>query len=199
MKLSSITILHLGKIFAITSFLTYSSHSLGSKLPSIVDDFSHVKSNALGITRQFVDDKMVGGNTQTNINVSGGILHIKGEIVPPRGQPGWASSVILLNSEGLPQDVSHFEGVRILLKVNNGNISVSANSTEVTNFDYHAAFVSVNSDGEFYEVNIPFTTMKRAWSEQTLLNTKTIGSLSIVAFGIQKEFFDFEIDEVGFY
>jgi hypothetical protein len=41
--------------------------------------------------------------------------------------------------------------------------------------------------------------MKRAWSEQTPLNTKTISGLSIVAFALQKADFDFEIDEVSFY
>lgn len=199
MKVSRKTVFMLAKLFSIASFITYSSYSFAAELPPIVDDFSNVESNSLGVPRQFVDDKMMGGNTITEIDVSDGKLYVKGEIIPPRGQPGWASSVLLLNAQGLPQDASKFVGVRLLIKVDNGNISVSANSAEVTNFDYHAAVVAVQSDAKFHEVKIPFTSMKRAWSEQTQLNSETISSLSIVAFGIQKTRFDFEVDEVGFY
>lgn len=199
MKLSRKKVLNLGRLFSIASLLAYSSSSFAGELPKVVDDFSHVKSNSLGIPRQFIDDKVAGGNTETEIDISDGKLHIKGEIVPPRGQPGWASSVLLLDPKGLPQDASKFEGVRLLIKVDKGSLSVSANSIEVTNFDYHAAMVAVQSDGKFHEVKIPFSSMKRAWSEQTKLNTATINGLSIVAFGLQKASFNYEIDEVGFY
>jgi hypothetical protein len=199
MKLSRKTVLNLGRLFSIASLLAYSSISLAGELTAVVDDFSNAQSNNLGIPRQFLDDKVAGGQTQTEIEVSGGKLHIKGEIIPPRGQPGWASSVLLLNEKGLPQDASKFEGVRILIKLDKGSISVSANSAEVTNYDYHAAMILVKSDGEFHEVKIPFTSMKRAWSEQTELNTATISGLSIVAFGMQPTHFDFEVDEVSFY
>jgi hypothetical protein len=99
----------------------------------------------------------------------------------------------------VPQDASKFEGIRLLIKVDKGSISVSANSAEVTNYDYHAAMVAVQSDGKFHEIKIPFTSMKRAWSEQTELNTATISALSIVAFGMHRTHFDYEIDEVSFY
>jgi len=107
--------------------------------------------------------------------------------------------VLLLETQGQPQDASAYEGIRLLVRVNKGNLSITANSSEITNFDYHAAPVTRQSDGEFHEVMIPFTEMKRAWSEQTKLNTKTLTSLSIVAFDIQQGSFDFEIDEVSFY
>jgi hypothetical protein len=69
----------------------------------------------------------------------------------------------------------------------------------VTNYDYHAAPIAVAADGKFHEVKIPFESMKRAWSEQTPLNTATLNSLSIVAFSLQPASFDFELDEVSFY
>jgi hypothetical protein len=199
MNLSKTSILNLGRLFGITSLLAFSSYSFSGELQPIVDDFSSVETNSLGVPRQFLDDKMAGGKTQIAIEITGGKLHIKGEIVPPRGQPGWASSVLLLNDKGLPQDVSNFKGVKLLVKVDKGNISVSTNSAEVTNYDYHSAMVAVQPDGKFHEVKIPFTSMKRAWSEQTQLNTATISSVSIVSFGIQPTQFDFEIDEVSFY
>ncbi|MGB1197623.1 MAG: CIA30 family protein [Thalassotalea sp.] len=191
--------LTLGKTLALASLFSLNSTTLAGDLKPVIDDFSHAQNNNLNIARQFLDDKIAGGKTETAISIANGILHIKGEVVPPRGQPGWASSVLLLNAKGLPQDVSHFEGIRLLIKVDKGNVSVSANSAEITNFDYHSALVNVKSDGKFHEVNIPFTTMKRNWSAQTPLNAATINGLSITTFGIQKTPFDYQVDEVTFY
>lgn len=181
------------------ALLAFSGSSFAATLSPLVDDFSDARNNSLGIPRQFVNDTTSGGSTTTEQSVSEGVLVVKGELVPARGQPGWASSVLLLDPQGLPQDASAFEGVRLLVKVEKGNISISANSTEVTNFDYHAAPVMATSDGKFHEVKIPFASMKRAWSEQTPLNPKTISSVSIVAFDLQKNVFEFEVDEVSFY
>jgi len=173
--------------------------SLAETMSPIVDDFSDPENNSLGIPRQYVNDTVSGGGTSTEQSVSDGVLSVTGEIVPPRGQPGWSSAILILDPQGMPQDASAFEGIRLLVKVNKGNISVSANSTDVQNFDYHAAPVLAKSDGKFHEVKIPFASMKRGWSEQTPLNTKTISGLSIVAFGMQKGSYDFQLDEVGFY
>ena len=170
-----------------------------SAAPVIVDDFSDPTKNSLGIGRQFLDDRSTGGSTQTAQTITDGVLSVKGELAPPRGQPAWASAVLLLHPEGLPQDVSTHEGVRLLLRVNQGDLSISVNSSEITNFDYHATSIARQSDGEFHEVKIPFSQLKRAWSAQTPLNTKTITSVSLVAFGLQKGSFDFEFDEVSFY
>lgn len=208
MKTQNKTALNLGGTLAIISLLTFSGLSLAA--PSTpnsdavssdakIDDFSDPTNNSLGIPRQFLNDTVAGGNTTTELNVAEGVMRLKGKIVPPRGQPGWASSVLLLDPQGQPWDASKFDGIRLLVKVNAGNVSISANSIEVTNFDYHAAQVVVASDGQFHEVKIPFNSMKRAWSEQTPLNTKTINGLSLVAFDIQKANFDYEIDEVSFY
>ena len=199
MNLSNKGAIHLRKLVIAVSLVAFSSATFAGTFPPVVDDFSHATVNNLGAPRQFLDDTMMGGKTQTDIEVAKGTLHIKGEIVPPRGQPGWASSVLLLNAKGLPQDLSQYKGVRLLMKVDKGSLSVSANSADVTNYDYHAAQVLVKPDGKFHEVNIPFDSMKRAWSEQTPLNTQTLTGLSIVAFGIQKTSFDFEIDQVSFY
>ena len=208
MKTQYKTALNLSGYLAIVSLLAFSGLCLGApSMPEAdsistnpkIDDFSDITNNSLGIARQFLNDTVAGGNTTTEINVVEGVMRIKGEIVPPRGQPGWASSILLLDPQGLPLDASEFDGIRLLVKINAGNISIAANSLEVTNFDYHAAQVVVATDSKFHEIKIPFNSMKRAWSEQTPLNTKTINSLSIVAFAIQKANFDFEVDEVSFY
>lgn len=188
-------ICHLG----LAGLLTFSSASFGSSLSQVIDDFSDAANNNLGIPRQFLNDTLAGGSTTTAQEVAQGIITAKGEIIPPRGQPGWASIVLPLDPHSLPRDASAFSGIRLLIQINTGSMSISANSTEITNFDYHAAPIVVTTDGKFHEVKIPFTAMKRTWSEQTPLNTKTINSLSIVAFGLQQSSFDFAIDEVSFY
>ncbi|UUA71190.1 CIA30 family protein [Cellvibrio sp. QJXJ] len=187
------------RYLGLAAILTLSSASFGGGLSPLIDDFSDASNNNLGIPRQFLNDTLAGGNTTTAQAVVQGIINAKGEIIPPRGQPGWASMILPLDSQSLPKDASAFEGVRLLIKINSGSMSISANSTEITNFDYHAAPITVMADGKFHEVKIPFAAMKRAWSEQTPLNTKTINSLSIVAFGLQKSAFDFAVDEVSFY
>ena len=199
MKLITQTASRISKTFALASLLACSSLSFASQLLAVVDDFSHETSNKLGVPRQFVTDAVAGGKTQGKLEVVDGKLKIKGDIVPPRGQPGWASSVLLLDAKGMPQDVSGYRGVRLLVRVNKGQLSLTANSTDVTNFDYHAAPLIVPADGQFHEINVPFDSMKRAWSEQTALNTKTINGLSIVAFSLQQAAFDYELDEVRFY
>lgn len=184
---------------ALIALLAGPGISSAAGLEPLVDDFSHSDVNSLGIQRQYLSDAMAGGGTTMSPEVTDGILSVSGTITPPRGQPGWASSVLLLQPEGLPRDASAFEGIRLLVKVNQGQISLSANSTEVVNYDYHAAQVVVRSDGRFHEVKVPFASMKRAWSEQTVLNTGTIASISIVAFDVKPGSFDFELDEVAFY
>lgn len=164
-----------------------------------VDGFSDPHKNSLGGDRQFVDDTIAGGQTRAEYSVEDGVLSAKGQISPPSGQPGWASTVLVLDPEGLPQDASAYQGIRLLIRVNQGNVSVSANSSEVTNFDFHASPVQRQADDDFHVVEIPFAEMKRAWSEQTSLNPRTLISLSLVAFDFQKGPFDFEVDEVSFY
>lgn len=178
---------------------TFVSSNIHAAMSPLVDDFQHDINNSLGVPRQHLSDTMAGGQTHTQIKFDAGKMQVVGEIVPLRGQPGWASSVLLLDSQGLPKDLSEYQGIRLKVKVNSGNLSISANSLEVTNFDYHAALVAVKPDGQFHEVKIPFSSMKRTWSEQTELDPKTINSLSLVAFAMQKSNFEFVFDEVSFY
>ncbi|MCO7223277.1 CIA30 family protein [Pleionea sp. CnH1-48] len=189
----------INQALSLAALLAFSGVSLAGSLNSVIDDFSDAKNNSFGIARHYINDTVAGGNTTTQQAVSKGIMSVKGKIVPARGQPGWASTVLPLAAEGQPLDASDYEGIRLLVRVNSGNINISANSTKITNFDYHAAPVVVASDGQFHEVKIPFKSMKRAWSEQTQLDTKTINSLSIVAYSPQRASFEFEVDEVSFY
>ncbi|MBK1880534.1 CIA30 family protein [Pelagicoccus mobilis] len=179
--------------------LASSGVAFADSVEPLVDDFNDAQNNSLGLPRQFMNDTMAGGQTSTEQTVKDGVFTAKGEIVPPRGQPGWASSILLLDPAGAPVDASAYEGIRLRLRINKGMISVSANSTEITNFDYHAAIVTRKPGDDFQEVKIPFDSMKRAWSEQTPLNAATLNSISIVAVAMQKDTFEFELDEVSFY
>lgn len=173
--------------------------AMAGPLASMVDDFSDAANNNLGFPRQHLNDQLAGGGTLSQQKAVQGVLRLSGSILPPRGQPGWASSVLPIDPKGLPRDASHFQGIRLIIKIDSGNVSLSANSTEVNNFDYHSAPVVVPADGQFHEVKIPFSDMKRTWSDQTSLNTATITSLSITAYALKKQTYSFEVDEVGFY
>lgn len=199
MNIKNKMIFNVMNTIALASLLTFSSSTLSADLPSMIDDFKHVNNTNLGTPRISISDTAAGGKTVTKINVSKGVIKFKGDIIPPRGQPGWSSLVFPLGPKGSAQDASKFSGIRLLVKFNNGNMSISANSIEVTNFDYHAMPVVVKADGKFHEVKIPFKSMRRMWSEQTKLNTQTLESFSIVAFSPQRASFDFEINEVSLY
>jgi hypothetical protein len=193
------SLIKITQMAATVALFTATLNGYAGDLGPTVDDFSDPHKNSLGIDRQFVDDTAAGGQTKVQHTVKGGVLAARGEIAPPRGQPGWASTILLLDPAGLPQDASAYEGIRLLVRVNKGNLAISANSSEITNYDFHAAPVVRHADGEFHEVKIPFAEMKRAWSEQIPLNTKTLTSISLVAIDLQKGSFDFEVAEVSFY
>jgi len=195
----SITRIASKAIALLALFAVSQTAAVANNQESVIDDFSDPQVNSLGVDRLFLDDTTAGGQTVVSNTVKDGLLTIKGEIVPARGQLGWASAALLLDAQGAPQDVSEYEGIRLVIRIKEGNLSVSANSADVKNYDYHAALVTRHGDGEFHEVKIPFSSMKRAWSEQTPLNTETIQSISLVAFGMQPCSFAFEVDEVSFY
>lgn len=199
MKNRKVSVISSVRLLSIAGLLMSSCMVFGAPLSPIVDDFSDSTNNNLGHARQYMTDAVAGGGTTLEPAVTDGVVAYKGDILPPRGQPGWASMVLLLDAANLPKDASVFSGIRLRVKIDYGNMSISANSVEVTNFDYHAAPVVVANDGEFHEVKIPFASLKRAWSEQTPLNKKTISSISIVAFDVQKGAYSFEVDEVAFY
>jgi hypothetical protein len=48
-------------------------------------------------------------------------------------------------------------------------------------------------------VKVPFKEMKRSWSEQTPLDLKTLTSVNLISFGMAKDAFAYEVDELGFY
>jgi hypothetical protein len=104
------------------------------------------------------------------------VLNAKAKIVPPRGQPGWASEVLLLDPQGLPVDASQYEGIRLRVRIHKGALSVSANSTEVTNYDYHAAVAHPHID--LIRVLFSFTY------------ALMMGSLVALSLGLFKRFFD---------
>jgi len=178
-------------------FLAPSVHANGAG--PAVDDFSDPEVNDLGFPRIFVTDQSVGGQSSIVHTIENGVIEASGAISPPRGQLGWASIVLLLEVEGEAMDASAFDGIRMSIRIKTGNLSVSANSSEITNFDYHAAQVKRQSGEGFHEVRIPFSSMRRAWSETTPLNPATLASISLVAWDIQPGGFDYEVDDLGFY
>lgn len=187
------------KSAALSAALVLSTASFAGALPELVDSFDDATNNSLGFQRQLVTDAMAGGKSTATHSVEEGVAVVKGDITPARGQLGWASFVLPLDDQGRGQDADAYEGVLLKIKLTKGNLSVSVNSTEVTNFDFHAMPVTVTNDGEFHEVKVPFNSLKRAWSEPTPLNAETVNAISIVAYGVQPESFNFALDEVSFY
>lgn len=167
--------------------------------PLLLDDYSDSKTNRNGVGRLLIDDKAAGSASTATQKCENGVLVVKGDLVPGRGVPAFISLVSLLNAEGKAKDLTGYTGVRLKVKVSKGILCVQVGSSEITNFDYHTGAPIPGQRGEFQEVRIPFKDLKRAWSEQTPLNLKSITSVNLVSFGLSKETFAYEVDEIGFY
>ncbi len=167
--------------------------------PLLLEDYTDTKTNRLGVERLVVDDRGAGSRSTATTQYTNGVVSVRGELVPGRGVPGFISVVSLLRPEGKPQDLSGFTGVRLKVKVLKGILCVQVASTEIQNFDYHTSAPLAGTQGEFREVRVPFRELKRAWSPPSALNLKTITSLNLVSFGMTKDTFSYQVDELGFY
>lgn len=165
--------------------------------PALIDDFSSEQHN--GGDRLLFTDKDLGSQSHATQTCANGVLTVQGELVPGRGVPAFISIPLPLTADMQPQDVSAYEGVRLRVKVNKGILTVQVASADIQNFDYHTSGPVTGKRGEFQEVRLPFKDMKRAWSEQTPLNLKNVTSVNLVAFGMAKDAFAYEVDEIGFY
>ncbi len=184
----------------ITALITLTSIAAQpAATPLLLDDYANPKTNKNGVERRLIDDKGAGSKSQATVKCENGVLTVKGELVPGRGVPAFISEVSPLSADGKPQDLTRFEGVRLRVKVTKGLLVVQVGSTEIQNYDYHASPPITGKPGEFQEVRIPFKAMKRAWSEQTALNLKSITSVSLVSFGVARDSFEYAVDEIGFY
>ena len=173
--------------------------ALAAAPPLLLDDYSDPKLNKNGVERLLIDDKTAGSSSQATQKCENGVLSVKGDLVPGRGVPAFISEVSLFSAEGKPNDLSGYLGVRLRVKVTKGILCVQVGSSEIHNYDYHTSAPIAGKRGEFQEVRIPFKEMKRAWSEQTVLNLKSITSVNLVSFGMAKDSFAYEVDEIGFY
>ncbi len=167
--------------------------------PMLLDDFSDSTRNKNGVVRLLIDDKAIGSKSQATQKCENGVLTVKGDLVPGRGVPAFISQVSLLAADGKPKDMTGYQGVRLRVKVTKGILCVQVASSMIDNFDFHAGAPIAGKRGELQEVRIPFKDMKRAWSEQTVLNLKTITSVNLISFGMAKDAFAYEVDEIGFY
>jgi hypothetical protein len=184
-------------LFVITTAFV-SPHLARAATPAVVDDFSAAEHTTGGGTRFVVDDKTAGSLSHATQRCENGILRVEGELIPGRGAPAFVSVPLVLTPDGKPQDVSAYTGIRLRVKIVQGPLAVQVSSTDIQNFDYHTGIVA-GKRGEFAEVKIPFSDLKRAWSEQTPLNTKNVTSINLVAFAMAKTAFAYEVDEVSFY
>ena len=165
----------------------------------LIDDYSDPTRNKNGVERLLIDDKAAGSKSQATQKCENGVLAVKGDLVPGRGVPAFISQVSLFSADGKPKDLTGYQGVRLRVKVTKGILCVQVGSSEISNFDYHTGVPIPGKRGEFQEVRIPFKDMKRGWSKQTVLNPKSITSVNLVSFGLSRDAFAYEVDEIGFY
>lgn len=175
------------------------SSARAATTPALLDDYSDAKRNRNGVERLLVSDQAAGSKSSASQRCADGVLSMRGDLVPGRGVPAFISLVSFLSAGGKPGDLSGHQGVRLRVKVTRGILCVQVASAEITNFDYHTGAPIAGGRGEFQEVRVPFKDLKRGWSEQTALNLKSITSINLVSFGMARDTFAYEVDEIGFY
>ena len=183
----------------ITTLIAFSAIASQAAVPPLLDDYSDPTRNKNGVERLLIDDKGAGSKSQATQKCENGVLSVKGDLVPGRGAPAFISLASLLSADGKPKDLTGYQGVRLRVKVTKGSVCVQVASSEISNYDYHTSTPIAGKRGEFQEVRIPFKDMKRAWSEQIVLNLKSITSVNLVSFSMAKDAFAYEVDEIGFY
>jgi Complex I intermediate-associated protein 30 (CIA30) len=184
-------------ILALLAFSTGAAQPPGA--PLLLDDYSDSARNKHGVKRLLIDDKSSGGSSTATLKCEDGVLSVKGDLMPGRGVPAFISQVSLLSADGKPKNLTGYQGVRLRVKITKGILCVQVASSGIKNFDYHTSPSITGKRGEFHEVRLPFKEMKRAWSEQTVLNPESITSVNLVSFGLAKGAFAYEVDEIGFY
>lgn len=167
--------------------------------PFMLEDYSDPKRNKSGAERLLFDDKSAGSKSTATQEFEKGCLKAKGQLEPGRGAPAFISIVSPLLPDGKPKDMTGYQGIRLRVKVLKGILCVQVATSEIQNFDYHTSAPISGKNGEFQEVRITFKELKRSWSEQVALNSKTIISINLVSFSMAKDTFAYEVDELGFY
>lgn len=179
--------------------LCFASGARSETTPALLDDFSDANRTSFATARVLLTDKVACGKSSINQKSGNGALSVEGELSPPRGAPAWANLILPLASvAGETRDLSAFSGVRIRIKNISGTLALQVSCADVQNFDFHNAPIPALQGGGA-EVRIPFSKLKRSWSEQTLLDLKKITSVNLLAVGVAQGRFAYVVDEIGFY
>lgn len=165
----------------------------------LLDDYSDPVCNTSGAARLLIDDKTTGSQSRADQKIDNGVLSVSGELIPGRGVPAFISLVSPLADDGTPENLSGYQGVRIVVKVTQGMLCVQVASSVIENYDYHTSAPISGAEQEFKEILLPFTDLKRAWSGQTRLDLKSITSVNLVSFSVAREAFAYQVDEISFY
>lgn len=191
---------HLVRSFCIvlSATIAFTTSLQASEPAPLLDDFSADALTNYGTPRIVINDASIGGTSSAQTVAQDGVLHVKGQLKPSRGQPAFVSLALLTAPDGSPVDLSAYQGIRLRVSVLKGTLSLQIASTEVQNFDYHSIALSRDGKG-LQEIRIPFQDLKRIWSQQTALNLATITSINLVASSLQPGSFAYAIDEVSFY
>jgi|SRR5690606_5534672 len=185
--------------FASLALLLVAHDTRASDNSLLVDDFSHAELTTTGAARVLVDDSSAGSKSTAMQVCKDGVLTVRGRLLPGRGAPAFISVPLLVNADGQPRDLSGATGVRLRVKVLQGNLSVQVSTTDIDNFDYHTSAPLARDLDTFRDVRVPFKDMRRGWSEQVPINLGTVTSVNFVVFGMAPGEFAYVVDEVGFY
>lgn len=167
---------------------------------TLIDDFSYAKSNEkAGAKWLLINDRALGGASTGKIEFGEyddrQCLHMTGS-VSAKKDGGFIQARLSLISRRKALDAGKFKGVKLHAKGNGQPYAVhlQTKDTRLRWQYYHASFAT---NGEWQEIEIPFTQFKPK-SLRNQLDTTSIRSIAVAAEG-QEFHADIFLDEIAFY
>lgn len=165
---------------------------------ALLDDFEDEDlTSTLGTTWRVYRDAALGGKSTVDYAFSDGLLRVTGQIAPGAGSLGFIELMLPLDEHDAPRDVTPFDGVRVRIRVTEGEVLLKLRSPNVTNFDYHAVILPAST--AFQELVLPFSAFRQLWSAPVPWTGRQVAGITLSIGGTEAAPFAFEIDELAFF
>ncbi|PAJ72477.1 amidohydrolase [Pseudoalteromonas sp. NBT06-2] len=141
-----------------------------NKAAKVIDDFKGE------IKWQAISDKMMGGQSSSQINLVRDELIIQTELGKPTGFGAWAGTQLMFNK---PIDASDYQGIKVIFKGSDIPFGISVYHSEVKDWDHF--YTNIQPSTQWQTVEIPFNQLKQfGYGAKKQWSAKNLSGLSFV-------------------
>lgn len=169
----------------------------------LIDDFADGDLEAAaGLAWLVVGDDVLGGEADAGLAVEEGgedrALIVDGRLGEPAGPPvSFVGAWTAIGGDGLPRDVSAYEGVRLRARATAGSFQVGLRRAgAVVNF-----VAPIDATEEWREIDVPFTDLRalRGGDPTPRWSAADVTWIGVTASGTAPAPVHLELDRIGFY